>query len=555
MVSKLSGASFEIYHSIIEHNPDAIFVVSIYGIIEEVNPVVTNIFGYAKGEIQGIPFHDIIVPDQVEKFDYHAKQIAQGNQFKTTIKAVHRSGEILDLQLKCIPLIVKNEIIGIFCVAKVLTELTKNTFSLKQLEGRFNALFNSIADAVHLLDLNGNIIDVNPAFEKLYGWKREELVGKPSPIIPENRLKYANLIKEKVKLGENLSGIEVDALRKDGTILTVSLTFSPVRNVDGEIVAFSGVARDISRYKQLEVALKESEEWFRLIADNATDLIAMFKPDGVVKYASPSHELVLGFLPVFYEGLHILDMIHSDDIPKVESLFTSLAQTKKEKIIEFRHKHWDGHWVWMESKVIQILNEKGDILHFLALGRDMTERKMYRERLTYMAYHDTLTGLPNRRLFKERLDQSLKEAKRYERKLAVIFMDIDNFKQVNDTYGHDAGDELLKQFSNRVMNQLRESDTIARLGGDEFTILLPEFHEELEVERVARRIITSLQEPWKIEGNTLRITSSMGIAFYPKDGTNRHELLKSADSALYEVKRSGKNNIKTNAPINKSLLV
>ena len=179
------------------------------------------------------------------------------------------------------------------------------------------------------------------------------------------------------------------------------------------------------------------------------------------------------------------------------------------------------------------------------VSREISERKMYEEKLTYKAYHDTLTGLPNRRMFKERLKQSIKEAEKYNRNMAVMYMDMDKFKNINDTFGHDVGDELLKQFAQRVKECIRESDIFARQGGDEFTILLSEIQNEQEAILIANRIFSSLQEPWNIGKHVFNTTSSIGIAFYPKDGRTRHELVKSADTALYEAKESGRNNYKT----------
>ncbi|MFC3883850.1 diguanylate cyclase domain-containing protein [Bacillus songklensis] len=203
--------------------------------------------------------------------------------------------------------------------------------------------------------------------------------------------------------------------------------------------------------------------------------------------------------------------------------------------------------MWFEAKATPVFDEEGDFKHFLVVSREITERKMYEEKLTHMAYHDALTGLPNRRLFKERLKQSIKEAERYRRKMAVMYMDMDmdNFKDINDTLGHDVGDELLEQFSKRIQSCLRESDTFARQGGDEFTILLPNIQGEEEDLQIAERILTSLQEPWNLGEYSFQTTSSIGIAFYPKDGITKNELMKYADIALYEAKKNGRNNFKT----------
>lgn len=275
-----------------------------------------------------------------------------------------------------------------------------------------------------------------------------------------------------------------------------------------------------------------------------TDLVGILDLNGVVRYASPSHEFVLGYPPEFYEGKLAFDLVHPDDISHVQKQFMNIVRTKETQIVEFRYKHVKGNYVWVEAKGTPVLDEIGNVIHFQVVAREITERKLFEEKLRYMAYHDTLTGIPNRSFFRERLKQALKEAERYKRKLAVMYMDMDKFKYINDTFGHDVGDELLKQFSQRVQGFLRENDTLARQGGDEFTILLSEIKEE-EAIQIAERILTSLQNPWYIGEHVFHTTASIGIAFYPTDGTTPSELMKHADVALYEAKRNGKNNVKT----------
>jgi len=185
----------------------------------------------------------------------------------------------------------------------------------------------------------------------------------------------------------------------------------------------------------------------------------------------------------------------------------------------------------------------------LIVSREIEERKLLQEKLKKMAFHDELTQLPNRRLFQDRMQQTLKEAKRNNRKFALLYMDIDKFKWVNDHLGHSVGDELLQLFGERVSACLRESDTLARQGGDEFTILLPNVKEEENVLLCVDRIIESLQEEWTIGEHTFKTTSSIGIAFYPQDGTNMDQLFTSADQALYSAKKSGRNTYRMSSKI------
>ncbi|HET6872321.1 MAG TPA: sensor domain-containing diguanylate cyclase [Sporolactobacillaceae bacterium] len=306
-----------------------------------------------------------------------------------------------------------------------------------------------------------------------------------------------------------------------------------------------GAAPQETRRKQIEEALHESEEKYRLIAENMTDLVCVIDIEGYFKYASPSHVTVLGHPSEAYEGHLAQHFMHQDDFPSVHLKLGKSRINKESCVFEFRFRDIKDNWIWLEGKSTAVFNSKGDFQHFLVVSREITERKMYEEKLAHMAFHDMLTDLPNRRLFKDRLDHSLKEAKRYERKMAVVYMDIDNFKEINDTHGHDVGDELLKLFAKKVKESLRESDTVSRLGGDEFTILLPEIQREKDAVDFATRIIGSLQEPWVIGSQSFKTTSSLGIAFYPKDGVTSHELMKNSDIALYQAKNEGKNTFKT----------
>jgi diguanylate cyclase (GGDEF)-like protein/PAS domain S-box-containing protein len=276
-----------------------------------------------------------------------------------------------------------------------------------------------------------------------------------------------------------------------------------------------------------------------------TDLVCVIDSQGYFKYASPSHVTVLGFPSEAYEGNLAQTYMHKEDFPNVQRQLGKSMLTKESCVFEFRFRNIKGNWIWLEGKATAVFDGEGNFQHFLVMSREVTERKMYEEKLTHMAFHDMLTDLPNRRLFKERLEHSLKEAKRYERKMAVAYIDIDNFKQINDTLGHDIGDEFLKLFAQRVKEILRESDTFSRLGGDEFTILLPEIQEEQDAVDFATRIMDALQEPWTIGNHRLKTTTSIGIAFYPKDGLTTHELMKYSDMALYQAKNDGKNTFKT----------
>ncbi len=528
-----------IYKSIIRNNPDPAIVLSVDGTLTEVNQSVTELFGYAKEEVQGFSYQKMIPPKQREKITRYFSQALQGTSSEHLMDVFHKSGDILHLQVKFIPLIVKEKVIGVFCVGKDITKLRKDEAYLCEIEERSKSLFKYTADAVYILGLDGNVIDVNPAFEELYGWKRQELVGKPLPIIPDDLLSQHQNMIEKVEWGAAFTGVEVTRITKNGTVADVSLTFSPIYNGEGQVIAVSGIVRDITQLKN------QIEEKYRQLTENISDLLCVVNLNGVIEYASPSYKFILGFAPESCVGNLVFHMIHPDDYADVKCTFIEMALTNQTKVMEFRYRHVNSHWIWVEAKGTPILNDEGNVCRIQIVARDITERKWFEEKFDYVSYYDALTGLPNRRLFERRLEQSIKEAASQGHKLAVMYLDMCKFKYINDTFGYDTGDKLLHQFAQRVQGCLRGADTLARQWGDDFTILLPEIELEQDALKVAERILSSLGQTWHISTHVVEMTFNIGIAFYPSDGNTRQELLKNAYRALHEAKEYGRNDFKT----------
>ncbi|WP_275531626.1 diguanylate cyclase domain-containing protein [Magnetofaba australis] len=211
---------------------------------------------------------------------------------------------------------------------------------------------------------------------------------------------------------------------------------------------------------------------------------------------------------------------------------------------------WQGE-IWNRRKcgevfpewlsVSTVTDNQGRITHYVGLFSDITSRKMAEDRLKHQAHHDPLTGLPNRLLFEDRLHQAIASAQRYGSEIALLYIDLDKFKPVNDTYGHEAGDMALRTVSKRLTSLLRASDTAARIGGDEFVALLPELHDTESVKHVARKILQSLAEPVDLGVAQAKMGASIGISFFPRHGENYESLMSAADTAMYAVKQSGRN--------------
>ncbi|MEH7096110.1 sensor domain-containing protein [Neobacillus vireti] len=246
-------------------------------------------------------------------------------------------------------------------------------------------------------------------------------------------------------------------------------------------------------------------------------------------------------------GKSIKEVLQPEVYSVIEDKYLQVLATKKpvkyeDKIVlSTPMNHSKNHVVYWESTVTPVVNQEGQCTHLLAVVRDVTERKKYEQQLKHMAHHDNLTGLPNRTYFFVRLKEDMELSKQTKTTLAVFYLDIDHFKKINDSMGHDMGDKLLKEFSQRVKACIREEDMLARLGGDEFVILLTGLSEE-NVIQIAKRIIASSKNEWEINQTKIKITTSIGIAFYSHHSHDEKNLLQHADHALYKAKENGRSN-------------
>ncbi|HXZ41942.1 MAG TPA: EAL domain-containing protein [Terriglobales bacterium] len=310
--------------------------------------------------------------------------------------------------------------------------------------------------------------------------------------------------------------------------------------------------------KQLQRQLSQREQLFRLISENAADMIALVDVNGRRLYNSPSYRKVLGYSSKELLTTSSSQQIHPDDLPKVRAAAEEARRTGVGQRLEYRVRHKDGHWLVLESTASAIRNEKGEVEKLVIVNRDITERKRAEERLEHTALHDGLTDLPNRTLFLERLQRSFDRARKNPNyRFAVLFVDIDGFKVFNDTMGHGVGDGLIIEISRRLGNCLRFEDTLsrpaakpgggfhqgdevlARLGGDEFTILVGSIQDPSDAMRVANRIQDALG-PFTVEGREVFISASIGIALSTTPRATAEELLRDADIAMYRAKTLGK---------------
>lgn len=292
-------------------------------------------------------------------------------------------------------------------------------------------------------------------------------------------------------------------------------------------------------------ALKESEKLLSDILENVRAYIYMKDVQGRYLFANrvlrerfdaPMEEII-GYDDVKFFDADTAASMRKDDLQVLQS-------GEALQIEETSFNMLTGMTDVLLTVKIPLRHESGSIYALCGISTDITERKDAEEHMSHLAQYDSLTHLPNRALFNDRLQQAIAAAQRHKEYLALMFLDLDKFKPVNDTYGHGVGDMLLKEVALRIQGCLRESDTAARLGGDEFVVLLPTIEAEQDAQKVGEKILAALNQPFELGGHTLAISSSIGIAAYPKHGKDEKKLVKSADIAMYHAKKNGRNNVK-----------
>lgn len=299
------------------------------------------------------------------------------------------------------------------------------------------------------------------------------------------------------------------------------------------------VGQSTANIEAKEIGIRDSQERFRAIVQNASDILTVLGPDGDIAYASPACSPMLGITDSEIVGARFMDLVHLEDRDAVLKLFTDAEQAKGQTVTGYlRMSHAQGDWRWLEAVGTRQFDTKGAGGMVFSL-RDVTEHKHLEKELIRLAFNDDLTGLPNRAWLMERLDQAVHRSRRQGTSTAVLFVDLDGFKGLNDSHGHEAGDAVLIEVAERLRLCVRQEDTVARLGGDEFLVLIEDLSYPEHSRVVAQRIIEAHSTPFSVCGTQVHITASVGISG-SQVGATPDEIVAQADAAMYTAKTSGK---------------
>lgn len=416
--------------------------------------------------------------------------------------------------------------------------------ALVKSEARFRTLVENSSDLIWEVDANGHYTYVSPKVKDLLGYEVSEVMGKtPFELMPEDEAeriseKFTAIVKERSPIVSTVNANR----HKDGQIVFMETSGIPIIAKDGNLIGYRGIDRDITEWKQADDALKKVTERFVLHFEQSPLAIIEWDTDLKVTAWNPAAETTFGYTKAEAMGHSAEELILTENVkPDIDKVWASLfsneggyRHTNKNITKEGKHIICD----WYNTPLI---DKSGQVIGVISISEDVTEKKRYEERMTHMAYYNALTDLPNRFLLKDRLEQECRNADRYKYIVAVLYLDIDNFKNVNETLGYVIGDMLLKAVAERFKESLRKSDTVAHFSADEFAIIIPRLKEVDNIKYVLESTLEQFKQSFKILDHTLFVTLSMGYSFYPLDATDPDILLRNADTAMHQAKKLGYN--------------
>jgi diguanylate cyclase (GGDEF)-like protein/PAS domain S-box-containing protein len=519
-----SFAAREIIHTM----ADALLVCNNEWRIELANESAEELLGYGTGELVGLPITAVLA-DQKDN-----PRVSQ--RFHERI-FVGRDGERIEVTLSVAPLAHQGAAAGAVLIARDLRERKRTDRDLRKAVSLLQSTLESTADGIVVIGDDGRIISYNRRFIDMWRIPIEVIRrGDDRAALDSITEQLMNPSEFTVDtLSSNPEAESFDVLNvKDGRRFE---RYSIGRRISGVADVRVWSFRDVTERYHNEAALRESEARFRLLFEQ--NAAGVYRADlaGRILDCNDTFARMVGSTRPLLIGRNSGDL-YARTIERAE-LVSILQQAGTLQSVEVELQHADGRSVWVLQNLVLLGEGESAIMHATVV--DISDRKRAEEQIEFHAYHDVLTGLPNRKLFTDRLNLSITRCRRSSRALAVMFLDLDHFKSINDSLGHTAGDELLLEMARRLKLCVRDDDTVARLGGDEFTIVLSDMREANDATLVAQKILDAIKQPVAIGGMTVDVTASIGIALYPDDGAEAESLLKNADSALYRAKDAGRN--------------
>lgn len=433
-------------------------------------------------------------------------------------------------------------------LAATFERMQSGLIELARREDDFRNLYEKTPVMMHSVDIDKKLISVNDAWLDRFGYQRSEVLGRASTefLTPESRRRAEESVIPRFIEQGFLRDVEYQMVTKGGEVMDVQLSAIWQRDDAGRPLRTLSVLKETTEQKRLATELAAEKERIEVTLHSIGDGVVTTDDQGRITYLNPVAENLVGYRLNEARGRAFGDVVHLFDQNSGAALASPIEACLHDKRIagvpqSAVLRDGRGKEYGVQSSVAPLLGKEQSLLGAVMVFQDVTEARALSQKLAYLAHHDSLTDLPNRVLFQDRVHQACQFGLRHRSSFAVVFMDLDHFKHVNDSLGHAVGDELLKTVARRLTGTLRGSDTVCRLGGDEFVMLLSDITGPDDVGEVAKKILREVATPCTLQGTEVSVGISLGIAVFPDDGEDPETLMKHADAAMYRSKREGRN--------------
>ncbi|HSN20323.1 MAG TPA: PAS domain-containing protein [Usitatibacter sp.] len=527
-----------------ENIPEAICYIDLERGCTFVNNVFLATRGVKREDSLGRFPEDVYPREVLDGLSPHLTRVLLGEEalYERTIRL--SSGEERWVRVRLTPRRDEAGVVrGYYVVSTDIHEIKAAQAEVEDKERQLRQVIDSVPTPMCYVDAELRYRYVNNAFLDYIGLEAREIVGRPVvDVLGEERFRQLHPHLERLKLGEALA-VERLVRFADGRARWMIVRLTP-RISDGRYLGYYATTSDIHEQKTVEEELRRANGILSAHFDNTPLAVIEWDTELRIVRWSGQAEPVFGWSAseALGRSLAAWRIVYEDDRGSVEHAIAELVQGPgRHATLLSRSYRKDGSVIWVEWHHSALRDDAGRLVSILSLAQDVSSRIQAEERLQYMATHDGLTGLPNSVLLNDRLDAALVRARRSHARVAVMFLDLDHFKDVNDTLGHRVGDLLLKELARRIRGALRQSDVLARVSGDEFVVMLEDFPDENAPELVARKVLDEVRRPFQIEGHEIHVSGSLGLALHPEDGSDVEALLKNADAAMYHAKELGRN--------------
>lgn len=527
----------ELFRLSVEQSKEGVAIHDAMNIYTYVNPAMASMFGYEPRDLIGKKWNVLLDENQINKIETEYLPILEiEDHWHGPLQGRRKNGELFDIDAYLTVLKDKSgNSAGLVCRLQDLSESKRIQAELLQQRQQFQLVLDHSPILIAHVGTDSQYKFVNKEYCR---WKgiSPDVVGKHvKDVMTDIAYNFAKPHIDLTLTGQEVN-FEVQVPNAQGILRWLNVTYVPNKNTEGETTGFYAFLIDVDDRKKEEL---ERQNFMNAI-EHGIEGFSLHDEQGNFTYVNPAEADMYGYQPEEIIGKSWKLFYDDEQIENIEEVYFPHLM---------KHGHWrgelkglkkNGDYFDVEVSLNGIVDEKGNNIGLFCSCQDISERKRSQEQVDYLAYHDSLTDLPNRLLFKERLEQAIIRAQRRDEMIAVIFIDLDYFKHVNDTLGHTIGDQLLQSVSANLKSVFRQEDTISRLSGDEFTVLINDITDKQSVEKIIDKLLTTFSTPIKINNREIHQSISVGVSLYPQDGQDVETLMKNADAAMYSVKEQGR---------------